>query len=151
MPAGRPRKSDAEKAARGTLQPCRLRANRSVMAVNGELNPEPPTGLTSEARTAWEMAVSCAPKGVLTALDHGALERWARNYAIYRKLQREVDSAGAVDPDDPSKTTAAFNALMKIQAVMLPIEKELGFTPASRPRVRAPEAEEEEKNPFIDG
>jgi phage terminase small subunit len=47
--------------------------------------------LTKDAREAWKLAISCAPKGVLTALDATVLERWARNYATYRKIAKQLD------------------------------------------------------------
>lgn len=89
----RPRKSDSEKAAAGTLQPCR---QRQVNASEFELTLDPPVGLTKDAREAWKLAVMCAPKGALTALDFTVLERWARNYAFYRKLQKDLDHNGLV-------------------------------------------------------
>ena len=114
------------------------RANSSEMVtVEGKLPIDPPTGLTKEARAAWMMAVQCAPRGILTALDHSVLERWARNYALYRKLAKAVDQSGAVVDGDPSRVSGSFNALIKVQQVLAACEKELGFTPASRTRVNA--------------
>ena len=83
------------------------------------------------------MAVQCAPRGILTALDHSVLERWARNYALYRKLAKAVDQSGAVVDGDPSRVSGSFNALIKVQQVLAACEKQLGFTPASRTRVNA--------------
>lgn len=93
---GRPRKSDAVKKAQGTLQKCR--ANRAQMVVDGQLPIQPPPGLTPDARSAWTMAVTCAQQ-VLTPLDHSVLERWCRNYDLYRKLQKDVDYNGATGED----------------------------------------------------
>ena len=134
---------DAVKALTGVHS----RPNRSVMAVNGKLPSEPPVGLTKEARAAWTMAVSCAPKGLLTAVDHSVLERWARNYAMYRKLQKQVDKQGEVSADG-MLVNPAFLALIKAQAVLAACEKELGFTPASRARVRVQDEEEDKGSPF---
>lgn len=143
------RKSDAEKAAQGTLQPCR---QRQVCASKFELTTEPPIGLTKDAREAWKLAVSLAPKGVLTALDFTVLERWARNYALYRKIAKKLDSEDVVLLDSDGETTdklnPRFNALVKIQSALAACEKELGFTPVSRARVSGGSAEEEEKNDF---
>lgn len=85
----RPSKSDAEKAATGTLQPCR-RA-RQIAVTDATLTTTPPVGLTKDAREAWQLAITCAPRGVLTALDATVLERWARNYATYRKIAKQLD------------------------------------------------------------
>lgn len=143
----RPRKSDAEKAALGTLQPCRS-SPRQVCASTFSLTTEPPVGLTKDARAAWELAVRCAPKGVLTALDMTVLERWARNYALYRKIAKQVDSEDLVIAGEKGLSlNPAFNALVKIQQVLAACEKELGFTPASRARVSGT-GETEEANDF---
>lgn len=82
-------KSDAEKAASGTLQPCRR--SRSIVISDATLTETPPVGLTKDAREAWRLAIACAPKGMLTALDVTVLERWARNYALYRKIAKQLD------------------------------------------------------------
>ena len=135
------------KAQQGTLRQCR--ENRTVLSVDGRLPEQPPVGLTKDARAAWTMAVSCAPKGLLTAVDHSVLERWARNYAMYRKLQKQVDKQGEVSADG-MLVNPAFLALIKTQAVLAACEKELGFTPASRARVRVQKTEETEGNPFAE-
>lgn len=149
----RPRKSDAEKAAKGTLQPCRQR-QRQVSASDFALTDQPPVGLTKDAREAWEIAVSCAPKGNLTALDFTILERWARNYALYRKLQKDIDHNGAIlfrtdeSGEQTCFTNPAFNACIKVQQVMAACERELGFTPVSRARVSVAAKEEQEDDDF---
>lgn len=136
------------KAAQGTLQSCR--ENRTVLAVDGRLPEQPPVGLTKDARAAWSMAVACCPDGLLTALDHSVLERWARNYALYRRLQKTVDAEGVLNPDDPGNLSATFNALIKIQQQLTACERELGFSPASRARVHVQKTEETEGNPFAE-
>lgn len=145
----RPRKSDAEKAATGTLQPCRR--VRQVAISDATLTMEPPIGLTKDAREAWQLAIACAPKGVLTALDATVLERWARNYALYRKIAKQLDREDVVVLDDEGNITdklnPRFNALIKVQQVLAACEKELGFTPVSRARVKA-DAKEEERNEY---
>ena len=149
--AGRPRKSDAVKKAQGTLQKCR--ANRRELEVNGSLPDAPPVGLTADARTAWAMAIKCAPKGLLTALDHGILERWCRSYALYRKYSKLVES-GDVEQAHPESGMRSLTptVMLMIQAhkMMLQCEKELGFSPSSRMRIRITEPEEKSRNPFLD-
>lgn len=143
----RPRKPDAVKAAQGTLQPCRM---RQVSISNFELTLDPPVALTADARDAWELAVKCAPKGVLVATDATILERWARNYALYRKLAKTVEHDG-VECEGATggrQLSPTFNAMMKVQQVLAACERELGFTPVSRARVSAGAAPEEEANEF---
>ena len=144
----RPSKSDAEKAATGTLQTCR-RA-RQVAISDATLTTTPPVGLTKDAREAWQLAITCAPRGVLTALDATVLERWARNYATYRKIAKQLDHDEIVVTGETGVTlNPLFNALVKIQQVLSACEKELGFTPVSRARVKA-DVKEEEVNDFGD-
>lgn len=145
----RPRTPDAVKAATGTLQPCRREP--VVLASTAKLTGTPPPLLTKDAREAWKLAVSCAPEGVLTALDVTVLERWARNYALYRKISKALEAEDVVllneDGTPSDKLNPRFNALIKVQQVMMACEKELGFTPVSRARVKA-DASTEEGNDF---
>lgn len=145
------RKTDAEKSATGTLQPCRR--ERSVLISECRLTTTPPVGLTKDAREAWVLAVECAPQGMLTALDATVLERWARNYALYRKISKKLEAEDVVLLDEDGNLTdklnPRFNALIKIQQVMAACEKELGFTPVSRARVKS-DVKPEENNDFND-
>ena len=143
---GRLPKPDVIKKAQGTLQKCR--ANRQQLQVNGKLPVQPPTELTKDARSAWELAITCAPESLLTALDHSLLERWCRNYALYRKLQADVDRYGWIDED--GNTRPGFNALIKLQAALAQCEQQLGFTPVARSKMKAPTKEESKKNEFDD-
>lgn len=151
--AGRPRKSDTEKRATGTLQPCRSSSKESVIASNFALTETPPVGLTKEARAAWKMAIACAPKGLLTATDLSVLERWARNYALYRKISKQLDNEGLCitiygkEGQESLAVNPLFTMSMKLQQVLSLCEKELGFTPVSRARVKV-EQEEEAENEF---
>lgn len=136
-------KSDAEKAASGTLQPCRR--SRSIVISDATLTETPPVGLTKDAREAWRLAIACAPKGMLTALDVTVLERWARNYATYRKIAKQLDHEDMVLTNETGvQLNPLFNALVKIQQVLAACEKELGFTPVSRARVKVDTKEEEQ-------
>ena len=137
------------KAAQGTLQPCRR--HRQIDMTAATLTTEPPVGLTKDARAAWQLAVECAPEGVLTALDAGVLERWARNYALYRKLAKLVDKGGVVfmvDGEPTEKLSPTFNALIKVQQILAKCETELGFTPGSRARVSVRKKDDDEGNEF---
>lgn len=137
------------KAAQGTLQPCRR--HRQIDMTAATLTIEPPIGLNKDARAAWQLAVECAPEGVLTALDAGVLERWARNYALYRKLAKLVDKGGVVfmvDGEPTEKLNPIFNALIKVQQILAKCETELGFTPGSRARVSVRKKDDDEGNEF---
>lgn len=144
--------SEKSKKLRGTDQPCRKM--RQVSASDKMLTIEPPVNLTGDAREAWKMAIECAPKGHLTALDATVLERWARNYALYRKMSKELEHDGVIlmnmDTGE-SQLHPLFTPLIKIQQILSACEKELGFTPVSRARVRrAGEDEPQEGGDFAD-
>lgn len=144
-------KSTDEKKMIGTYRPDRdTRANRAILTIEGQLPEQPPTGLTKEARAAWRMVLQCAPEGVLCALDHSLLERWARNYAMYRKLQKAVDAEGETiqNADGLPMVNPSFNALIKCQQVLAVCERELGFTPVARSKVVKVEKETKTINPF---
>lgn len=153
MPGGRPRKPDSVKAAQGTLQPCRS-LEKLAATTTPELAPTPPVGLTKEARAAWKIAVEYAPKGLLVATDFTVLERWARNYALYRKLAKAVDHDGTTitvlkaDGSTELKQHPNVKSLFAVQGVLAACERELGFTPVSRARVSPAPKEEEEKDDF---
>ena len=139
------------KVAQGTLQPCRR--HRQIDMTAATLTSEPPVGLNKDARAAWQLAVECAPEGVLTALDAGVLERWARNYALYRKLAKLVDKGGVVfmvDGEPTEKLSPTFNALIKVQQILAKCETELGFTPGSRARVSVRKKDDDQGNEFGD-
>lgn len=138
--------SDAFKAATGTLKPYKSRPPATIS--DSRLTETPPVGLTKDAREAWKLAIACAPKGVLTALDATVLERWARNYALYRKIAKQLDHEDMVlEGEKGVSLNPLFNALVKVQQVLAACEKELGFTPVSRARVKA-DINEEEQNDF---
>lgn len=148
MTRGRLPKSDAEKAAKGTLKPCRV---RRTVAVGGRL-ADPPAGLPQAARDAWRLALETAPEGMLTALDVSLLERWARNYVLYRKAARRLEQEDILQSDEAGQPTGRVNptltALLRIQATLASCERELGFTPLSRTRVSADGEPPVPENPF---
>lgn len=119
-------------------------------APGGKLCVDPPTGLTADARAAWALAIESCGDGHLTAVNIGILERWCRNYAMYRKLAKIVEHDGmfTVSHTGDNVPSAETNLMIRIQKEMLAIEKELGFTPSSRARVRIDDDGEEEVNPF---
>ena len=140
---GRPRKSDAEKAARGTLQPSRTLSARHKNMLSSDatlIATEPPSGLTKDARDAWQIAVAFTPKGLLTPTDAPILERWCTTDLI---LVTETSTGAKKEYINP-----LFTVLDQIEKRLVMLEKELGFTPASRARVRAQVPEEEEIDEF---
>lgn len=152
---GRPRKSDAEKIARGTAQKCRM---LPPPAAGTKLAPdECPKYMRADAKKAWAAALTYAPEGLLQVTDAALLERWARDYALYRKYERELEDRGVlvsfVDEEgvEHTRVNPLFKVVESLKKSLNEMEKNLGFSPASRARVRAgiPEAPRE-KGDFDD-
>lgn len=138
MPGGRPRKPTEQKRREGTL-----RKDRSL---ENELTPPPgvpvaPKWLDKEARVEWDRVVpQLAALGVLTGLDGGALERYCVAHSNWIRAQRAVQKEGTVikTPFGPQKNPNVKIALDERAAARL-LATELGLSPSSRSRVKAPE------------
>lgn len=144
----RPRKSDVEKAARGTLQKCRMNG-RTIPVAKDRLSEEPPVGVPGDAKEAWALAVKNAPEGRLSVVDGPALEQWCRTYALWRKMAKAVEHGALYDVDEKSgarKLSPEFTAMQALLASLIKLEKELGFTPVARahaPADASPEKDED--------
>lgn len=154
---GRPRKSDAVKAAQGTLQKCRTeKAARSKnFRANGELLPSaPPPGLRAAAKDAWAAALIYAPKGLIQVTDAALLERWARDIALYRKYQRKLEDEGVLvtaynkNGDEIQVINPLFKVVESLKKALSECEKNLGFSPSARARVSAAIPEESPPDEF---
>lgn len=131
---------NSESRAEAILRACARneRALRPISA-RGELDITPPTHLTKGAQDAWLVAVTCAPDGLLMGTDISVLERWSRTYALYRAIMKKVTVDGVVkrdaDGNDTAETTGLFKALKDVHEMLMDLERELGFSPASRRNV----------------
>jgi len=101
--------------------------------------PPPPEHLEPRAAARFEeMAALLAGHGLMTALDTGALARYAVVWCRWTDAEAEVLRRGAI------VKTAAGNIIQnpflsvanKCLAQMAQIESEFGLTPSSRSRVR---------------
>jgi hypothetical protein len=122
---GRPRKPTSELALRGAFQrnPARLKGREGEPVVTGALGP-PPASLPDGAKAVWlEMA---AHGTWLTAPDRMMVE-------IAADLMAEFRSGTAT----ARQTTLLVTTLNK-----------LGFGPAERSKIKAPQAKETEPSPF---
>lgn len=151
MPARRT--TEAEKRAKGVNSSARSVSAPAVVQTAELLKADPPRGFTSDAKAAWRMALENAPRGVIAVTDLPALERWAGQYALYRKLSKQVarsEGTALIMFDDKGnrKLAPEFVAMLNLSASMLKLEKEFGFTPVSRARVPVAEEEDKSDNPF---
>jgi P27 family predicted phage terminase small subunit len=103
----------------------------------GEL-AEAPDWLDAEQRAGWAYALAHAPKGVLKRIDRGAMTVWVLAESLHRKAALEVMRYGLVvkAPKTDQPMQSPFLAIVNRQGlIMLKAAAELGFTPASRPRL----------------
>lgn len=119
---GRPRLPDAVKAAKGTLQPCRVNKNQP------QLEPvsvgEPPDRLPERMHSVWhELARQVDPMRVASASDLRAFELLVRAVAL---ADETSDDPCAEVSDKVSASKAALTWL-----------QHFGMTPASRAKVNA--------------
>jgi len=102
---------------------------------------DPPDWLDPVAQEAWRFAIANAPVGVLGRIDVGVLGIWCTAYSLHRAAYAEITKRGraALVYRAPQADVLLINpyvSVMNKQAqIMLKAASELGFTPASRPRL----------------
>ena len=96
-----------------------------------------PDHLTPEEREDWDHAIASAPPGLLKRLDRGILTVWVTACNLHRQAKLEqakvtmiLRSAAGLPYQSP------YLGIINRQAeIMMRAASELGFTPASRPRI----------------
>ena len=130
MPARR--KSDKLHQLSGTLRRDRDHAPEREPVATGKLYACPP-GLTSDQRIIWRREIRNAPRGVLFKIDTEILCKWCQVVDRTEKLQRILDA----EYGQPGWENApGHRALDRATGVLLRLAAELGFSPASRPKLR---------------
>ncbi len=129
------------KEIKGTLQKCRT----------NELEPKPTTALcdppeymSDVAKEAWRYAVANSPPGLLSALDGAVLERWANCCGMYREALSKINNAGVngmliKTPSGILRRSPLMDVIRDLADEMKGYEVEMGFTPAARSRISAPD------------
>ncbi len=122
----------------------RLRGNPGKRPLNeaepkphGDLE-EPPDWLTDEQKAGWAYAIEHAPRGLLKRLDQSLLTVWTVAENLHRDAAQKVATFGLVtkSPQQGIPVQNPYLAILNKQAqIMLKAASELGFTPASRPRI----------------
>jgi P27 family predicted phage terminase small subunit len=101
-----------------------------------ETIPEPPSGLLSATRTAWETYWRSEVAGAATDVDMPAVRRLFGLYDQFERAQRLARKSLLVPG---SKGQARLNPLadyaLKLDTAILRLENELGLTPMSRARL----------------
>lgn len=128
------------------------RIKKEVSAITSITQCSPPTYLDEGAKAVWDFAISQIPEGLITSLDLALLTRWCVAFNQYQQVYSYIKRNGVVEVDDNGKAmpNRFFSLEIKLSAAMREIEREIGFTPASRTRISASTPQKEEKNEFLD-
>lgn len=140
---GRPRKPTLLHKLHGTD-----RADRNVRPFEpqpeADLDVVPPDFLTPSQKAGWIYAMRHAPRGLLKALDRALLVTWVEAEDRHRTAmmtQAKLDLANQLPLLTKTKDgTAVASPYLRIMnhaaLIMLRAGGELGFSPASRPRIQ---------------
>jgi len=124
----------AIKAMKGTLRPCRVKKNEPKP--QGELiATKPPKSLSKRGQELWQYALEQMPPHVITAVDGALFERWCTLQDQFLDIAKVVQSGNLLDEN--GGMSGALRAELQLNSSIITIEKELGFTPASRTKISA--------------
>lgn len=121
-----------------------INGNPGKRAFN-QLEPKPvgdlsgtPDWLTDAQRGGWEYALAHAPPGLLKQVDRSALTVWVVAEQAHREAALAVARYGMLMRSHAGEFyPSPYVGIMNKQAsLMLKAASELGFTPASRPRIQ---------------
>jgi P27 family predicted phage terminase small subunit len=130
--------------ARGTVNVTRHRAGRAAEPKpSGNLGLEPPDYLTAEQKEGWRHAMTYAPPGLLKQVDRGALVVWViaeDDLRLANLAQARLNTSTSLpmltkDKNDQAMVSPYQHVKKNAALLMLKAASELGFTPASRPRI----------------
>lgn len=124
----------AIKEMKGTLRPCRVKKNEPKP--QGELiATKPPKTLSKRGQELWQYALEQMPPHVITAVDGALFERWCTLQDQFLDVAKVVQSGNLLDEN--GNMSGALRAELQLNSSIITIEKELGFTPASRTKISA--------------
>ena len=124
----------AIKELKGTLRPCRVKKNEPKP--QGELiATKPPKTLSKRGQELWQYALEQMPPHVITAVDGALFERWCTLQDQFLDIAKVVQSGNLLDEN--GGMSGALRAELQLNSAIITIEKELGFTPASRTKISA--------------
>lgn len=124
----------AIKELKGTLRPCRVKKNEP--RPQGELiATKPPKSLSKRGQELWQFALEQMPPHVITAVDGALFERWCTLQDQFLDVAKVVQAGNLLDEN--GSMSGALRAELQLNSSIITIEKELGFTPASRTKISA--------------
>lgn len=144
---GRKPKPTVLHALQNTTNVTRHRARRREPKLDGALSSTPPSWMTESQRAGWRYALKHAPRGLLKPIDRGVLAVWVeaedrhRTAAIQQaRLDADNEQPLLVKGAEGQSCVSPYLAIMtKAALLMIKAASELGFSPASRPRISVPE------------
>ena len=142
---GRSPKPTALHKLHGTLHARHKRSRADEPMPEGDLGRDPPPGLTPSQADGWRYAVDNMPAGVLKMVDRGLLLVWVEAedrhrtaMAMQAKLDASCELKLLIKTLSGLVSSPYIRILDRAAKTMLRAVQELGFSPASRTRVKAP-------------
>ena len=140
---GRKPKPTALHKLHGTLNATRHADRASEPAIDGDLLVDPPDWLTAQQQAGWRYAIAHAPRGILKKIDLTVLAIWVEAEDRHRTaamMQARLDAETKLPLLTKTKDGGvAISPYVRIMTgaslVLMKAASELGFSPASRPRL----------------
>jgi P27 family predicted phage terminase small subunit len=97
-----------------------------------------PAHFTPEQREVWMEAVRNSPPGILRRVDRSVLEVWTVAHVLHRQATEAQSKCGLLHQNGVQTVPSPLLAIINRTSItMMRSAAELGFTPASRPRLHA--------------
>lgn len=105
---------------------------------------EPPSWMTDDQQAGWRYAITHCPPGLLKLLDRGVLTLWVEAEDRHRSASMAQARLNERGPDLPYlvkgqlglEVSPYVEVIDKAAKIMFRCISEMGFSPASRPRLR---------------
>lgn len=144
---GRKPKPTVLHALQNTTNVTRHRVRTQEPKLDGALKKAPPDWMTESQKAGWRHALKHAPRGLLKPIDRGVLAVWVEAEDRHRTAAIQQARLDANNEQPLLMKTAEgltyvspyLNILTKAALLMIKAASELGFSPASRPRISVPD------------
>ncbi len=133
--------------ARHRIDGTRFKADRTGEPVAFGALGDPPECLTPAQAELWRYHVEHAPRGVLASIDQQLLVTFVRALDMQDQAARMMADGLVVETDRGPTEHPAVRTFARASALVLKCAEQMGFTPASRPRIQTSQ-EPAGLNPF---
>ena len=119
----------------------RVKAARAAEPIPpGDLTETPPEWLTEGQKEIWSYSMQHAPHQLLKMIDREVLTMWVVAASLHRDAAEAIAREGTISTSsNGSKYQNPSVGVLNRQAmIMLKLASDLGFSPASRPRLCPP-------------